>query len=64
MIIGVLAFSFASGALTSLLMDMDFKNMKFNLRIKTLEIIRKKFNISKKLYLETRQTIKNNFKYD
>ena len=29
MIIGVLAFSFASGALTSLLMDMDFKNMKF-----------------------------------
>lgn len=29
MIIGVLAFSFASGALTSILMDNDFKNMKF-----------------------------------
>lgn len=41
MIIGVLAFSYASGTLTSILMDLDFKNMIFNKRIKTLENIRK-----------------------
>jgi predicted branched-subunit amino acid permease len=41
MIIGVLAFSYASGTLTSMIMDLDFKNMIFNKRIKTLENIRK-----------------------
>ena len=37
MIIGVLSFSYASGILTSILMDLDFKNMIFNKRIKTLD---------------------------
>jgi Ion channel len=41
MIIGVLSFSYASGTLTSILMDLDFKNMIFNKRIKTLDNLKK-----------------------
>jgi hypothetical protein len=41
MIIGVLAFSFASGTLASILMDSDLKNVIYNKRIKTLENIKK-----------------------
>ena len=41
MIIGVLAFSFTSGTLTSILMDSELKNVIYNKRIKTLENIKK-----------------------
>jgi hypothetical protein len=56
MILGVLAFSFASGSLASIISSLDSKHALLKYKLEIIEEIKKNFKLPKKLYLK----IKNN----
>ena len=58
MVIGVISFSFANGALTSILATSDSENGNFNSKVEILEKAKKKYHIPDTLYRRTKKSIK------
>jgi hypothetical protein len=58
MLIGVTAFSFATGSLSSLMNNLDYIQAKIKQQIEFLDQIKRDYNIGPALYEEVRQSIK------
>lgn len=57
MILGVLAFSFASGSLASIISNLDSKHALLKYKLEIIEGIKKDFKLPKKLYLKVKNNI-------
>lgn len=57
MILGVVAFSFATGALSSLLQNLDSSQAKFREQLELLDSIKSEYNIGPAFYEELRQSL-------
>jgi len=58
MIVGVIAFSFATGSLSSIISNYDSSQAKLKEKIATLNDIREQYKIGPKLFDELRKAIK------
>lgn len=58
MIIGVVSFSFATGALSSIIQNYDSSEAKLKEKIATLNDIREQYEIGPELFDELRKAIK------
>ena len=52
MIIGVIAFSFSTGSLSSIIQNVDSRQAEYRKRLEILKQLKKNFNIGDKLYNE------------
>lgn len=57
MILGVVAFSFATGALSSILQNLDTTQAKFREQLEMLDMIKSEYNIGPVFYEELRQSL-------
>lgn len=64
MIIGVMAFSFATGSLSSVLQNYDQANAKLQERITVLNRIYKEYQLPLELYQRLKQAVKYDFNKD
>lgn len=60
MVVGVIAFSFASGSLASIMQNYDSKNAQLNDKMKKLKKIYTEYNIPYELYGKVKQSIQMN----
>ena len=60
MIIGVVAFSFASGSLASILQNYDSSNAKYEEKLQMLNNVYKKYNLPNDLYSRLKQSFRFN----
>mmetsp|Transcript_36559 Transcript_36559/g.56119 ORF Transcript_36559/g.56119 Transcript_36559/m.56119 type:complete len:101 (-) Transcript_36559:2042-2344(-) len=60
MIIGVVAFSFASGSLASILQNYDSTNAKYEEKLQMLNNVYKKYNLPNDLYSRLKQSFRFN----
>ena len=58
MVIGVISFSFATGALSSIISNMDSSNAKLKQKLKLLLELKEEYNLSNQLYDELRNALK------
>jgi len=58
MIIGVLAFSFTTSSLSTLISNMDSRNAKLKQRIAQLNALNSQYNLSLKLYHKIEKVLK------
>ena len=61
MIIGVMAFSFASGALTDFISQQNIKIAAFSEKMKVLERLQEKHTMPRELFIGIRRNIENNY---
>ena len=58
MVIGVISFSFATGALSSIISNLDSSNAKLKQKLKLLMQLKDEYNLSDQLYEELRSALK------
>ena len=61
MIIGVIAFSMASGALTNYISSEDQKSAAYEEKMGVLEELQNKYKMPREMYIEIRRNIEHNF---
>lgn len=64
MIIGVIAFSFATGSLASILQNYDVQNAKFQEKVLILNRIYKNYFLPLDLYQRLKQSMRYNYAQD
>lgn len=61
MVLGVIAFSFANGSLTSLLTTYDYKMVSYLEKLETLNQIQNKYNLPPRIYTDLKKSIGYDF---